>query len=414
MPWPCGAADFVQQFASHLSEAGHAVTVLTSNASAVTTDERRHVEVLPGCWNLRHVRQVANWLKQRDFDVVDFQYEAAMYGHSAKALFLPLFLRRRMPLVLTLHSQDLPRRARRLSRLLQMVPYEAVVFYSASFCERMKSWMPRRASRYYVQGFPANIQPAMSPTLAPVIGRLKAGWPDPFALLVYFGHINRGRGIEEIMDALLALRARGVRPQLVLISKFDPTEDDYHRALLNWVRAEGLADQVTFAGRLEAERVSQLLQAADVCVLPFPDGASFKNGSLAAAITHAIPTVTTVSELTEPELLAAGALQTYRPGDSNALAALLHELLRSPDHCHELRRRMVHLQQLVAWETYIGTRMAIYQSAQKAHACRRKLLSCSAFFATRKRSMTPAATSALPAAIRAPVGGADSSALCTR
>src|SRR5205807_1298363 len=97
-------------------------------------------------------------------------------------------------------------------------------------------------------------------------------------------------------------------------SQFDPQKLDYHRRLLERVKAEGLADQVSFTGELGAEQVSQVLAAADLCILPFPDGASFKNGSLAAAIIHGVPTITTVSSLTEPELLEPGALAVYDPG----------------------------------------------------------------------------------------------------
>lgn len=414
MPWPCGAADFVQQFARHLAAAGCRVTALTSNTKASSEESAYSTHVLPGGWNLRHVRQVARWLRQQDFDAIDFQYEAAMYGYSGKALLLPMFLRRRScPLILTLHSQDLPRRGRRFWRLAQMVPYDAVVFYSEAFCARMHSWLPKRAATFHVQGFPANIQPVASPELAPLLGRLRAGWLQPAALLVYFGHINPSRGIEDVLEALLALRQRGLRPQLALVSQFDPAGNDYHRRMQHWVDANGLGDQVTFTGRLGSDRVSQFLQAANACVLPFPEGASFKNGSLAAAIAHAVPTVTTVSALTEKALLAGDALQTYRAGDRTALGGLLRDLVIDPARCADLRRRMRRLQHLVAWENYIDARVAIYESAAQKRAGLRGPQRCSASCAIKEKLTRPGAISALPAATPAAAGAAACSARFT-
>ena len=368
MPWPCGLADFVDRLATNLRAAGVGVSVLTSHAGA---DTRRDypVQIVPGNWRYFHQRRMARWLAAGHFDAVDFQYESFAFGRMGRALWFPLRLRHPRPArVLTLHGQGLPKWGGRLWRFLQMRPWEAVVFYSAPFLARMAARFPARAARFHHLGFPSNIPFAVAPALAPVVGRIKAGWADPRALVMYFGHINPGRGIEDLLTATKVLAARGQFPQVVLVSQFDPANDDYHRALLARVRADGLAEQVSFTGQLAADRVSHLFQAADAVALPFPEGASFKNGTLAAALAHGAAVVTTVTDLTDPALTADGVLAAYTPGDVAALADRLAEVLADPARRAALGAAGRKVAEQLGWDEYVRRRVEIYSAAREGIA----------------------------------------------
>lgn len=364
MPWPCGAADFVRQLSCHLIQAGHEVAVLTSNTrAALSGEEGVRLKIIPGDWNLIHLWKVSGWVKEQHFDLVDLQYESAMYADSGKVLFLPLLLRKRkLPVVLTLHSQALPRWGGRFWRLLQVFYYDALIFYSGSLIGNMKRRFPRKARFFHFQGFPSNILRSVNPSLRALVGKVKGGWSGTPLLMIYFGHIAPRRGLEDMIECLKILKAKGLTPQLALASQFVPEEDLYHRDLLSLLKAEGLQDQVSFTGRLGDRQVSDLFQAADLCVLPFPEGASLKNGSLAAAIEHEVPTVSTATSLTEPELLQGGALRTYPPGDRKRLAEAIEELLISEGRLVEIRKKMGALKDLISWEAYIQKRLEIYKS----------------------------------------------------
>jgi polysaccharide biosynthesis protein PslF len=364
MPWPCGAADFVEQFARRLADVGQHATVVTSNPKADRNGLPFEVQVIPGNWGLRHMRKVASWMARAGSDVVDVQFEAAMYGSRWPVMLLPQLVKRHdAPWVITLHSQALPSWGGRWWRPVQLLSYDAAVFYGESFQHNMQRRFPRRKDRFLLQPFPSNIGRITSPLLAAFIAKMKSAVLGDQSLLVYFGLIAPKRGIETLLAALLELKANGHRPQLVLISKFDPVENTYHRELLCSVEQMRLDSQVSFTGSLDNDGVSRLLQAADVCVLPFPDGASFKNGSLAAAIEHAVPTVTTATSLTDPELLSCHGLRTYAPGDVHALAVLLEELVLSSAACEQARVRMQELHKLLSWQSYIEKRLIIYQLA---------------------------------------------------
>jgi len=364
MPWPCGAADFVEQFARRLAEGGQQVTVLTSNPKADRDALPCDVQVIPGNWKMRHICNVASWIARENFDVVDVQFEAAMYDSQWPVMLLPRLAKRpNAAWVITLHSQSLPSRGGRWWRPVQLLSYDAAVFYSESFQHNMQRRFRRRKDRFHLQPFPSNIGRVTSPLLAAFIAKIKTAMLRDQFLLLYFGLIAPKRGIEDLLAALLELQARGHRPQLVLISKFDPVENTYHRELVYSVEQMRLNDQVSFTGSLDNEAVSRMLQAADACVLPFPDGASFKNGSLAAAVEHGVPTVTTATRLTDPELLSCRGLLTYAPGDMHALATLLQALVESSAACDQARVRMQEFRKLLSWRSYIEKRLQIYQLA---------------------------------------------------
>ncbi|MDW8244519.1 MAG: glycosyltransferase family 4 protein [Thermogemmata sp.] len=368
MPWPCGLADFVDRLAEHLHAAGVSVTVLTSHPQA---DRGRlyRVEVMPGSWGYRHRRRMVGWIREQGYNIVDLQYEAFAFGRRGAPLWLPLQLLHPRPArVLTLHSQILPRWGGRLWRLLQMKPYEAIVFYSEVFLTRMAARFPSRAERYYHQSFPSNIPVMAAPQLRSLVARIRAGWPHPDLIVLYFGHIAPRRGLEDLITAGQNLAHRGFRPHFVLVSQFDPAADDYHRQLLYRIAAAGLSERFSFPGRLPPEQVSYWFHAADVVVLPFPDGASFKNGTLAAALVHGAAIVTTISDISEPVLRSNDVVAGYQAGDVSALTDRLAELLTDPQRRDGLKKAAAKLGKTLSWEHYVRRRIEIYH-----HALERRL-----------------------------------------
>src|SRR5690606_22549500 len=93
------------------------------------------------------------------------------------------------------------------------------------------------------------------------------------------------------------LRVSGSAPRLLLIGDAagasDPTNRLANAELEALLAPEGLGQAVQRTGWLPPEAVSAHLQACDVVVLPYRDGASLRRGSLLAALVHGLPIVTT-------------------------------------------------------------------------------------------------------------------------
>jgi glycosyltransferase involved in cell wall biosynthesis len=120
--------------------------------------------------------------------------------------------------------------------------------------------------------------------------------------------------------------------------------------------------------------------AADVAALPFADGATFRRGSLLAALAHGVPTITTTddrrpttdTEVNEPRVsgqwsVVGGRLEDgenvilVSPGDPAGLAGAIERLAGDA----ELRARIGAVGRALAaqfsWETIAERHEALYQ-----------------------------------------------------
>jgi glycosyltransferase involved in cell wall biosynthesis len=89
--------------------------------------------------------------------------------------------------------------------------------------------------------------------------------------------------------------------------------------------------QHTFISGFQPEaQVASLLCAADVVALPFRDGASFRRGSLMAALHYARPLISTTPAVPIPEFSDGGSMLLVPPDDAPALAQALRRLHHDP------------------------------------------------------------------------------------
>jgi len=90
-------------------------------------------------------------------------------------------------------------------------------------------------------------------------------------------------------------------------------------------------DRLHAAGALDANELSCRLQACDLLLQPYPDGASTRRTTLMAALAHGLPVVTTVGRLSEPFWKQSDAVAVAPAGDPAALAQAVARLAAEPD-----------------------------------------------------------------------------------
>ena len=111
----------------------------------------------------------------------------------------------------------------------------------------------------------------------------------------------------------------------------------------------GLASIIHRTGYLEDEAVSAYLSAADALALPFADGASYRRGTLMAALQHGSPVVTTTPAVPVPTFRDGENMRLVPPGDAAALAAALRHLYETPEERARLRMGAAALAQQFEW-----------------------------------------------------------------
>jgi glycosyltransferase involved in cell wall biosynthesis len=80
-------------------------------------------------------------------------------------------------------------------------------------------------------------------------------------------------------------------------------------------RLPEVAQRVVGVGALQAEALSAHVQACDLMVQPYVDGASTRRTTLMATLAHGVPVVTTVGRLSEPFWSSSPAVSAVPAGD---------------------------------------------------------------------------------------------------
>jgi glycosyltransferase involved in cell wall biosynthesis len=111
-----------------------------------------------------------------------------------------------------------------------------------------------------------------------------------------------------------------------------PQDRAYAAEIEQRIAERGLGERVRITGHCDESSVSAHLLAADLAALPFTDGASFRRGSLLAALAHGLPVVTTASAPTPsvpgvPSLLDGVNTLLVPPEQPEALAQALERLM---------------------------------------------------------------------------------------
>ncbi len=193
--------------------------------------------------------------------------------------------------------------------------------------------------------------------------RSAAGASASDFLIVYFGLVNRSKGLDVLLDAISQLSDLPIR--LVLVGAVAGSSDPTNAATLQEIDAQierlGLAPLIQRTGYLDDEAVSGYLAAADVVALPFNDGASYRRGTLMAAIQHGCAIVTTQPSLPIPTFIDDENMRLVPPRDPAALANALRRLYDSPDERAKLRQGASALASAFDWTGIAQATVAFYQ-----------------------------------------------------
>lgn len=140
--------------------------------------------------------------------------------------------------------------------------------------------------------------------------------------IICVGRLSAEKGQAGLIDAFAAIRAKGLAAHLLLVG--DGPEGDLLKAR---VETQGLADAVTFAGRLDEADTLQAIASSDILVLPsFMEGLPVVLMEAMAAGTPVIASrIAGVPELVEDGV--TGLL--FHPADWAGLAERLEVLIKN-------------------------------------------------------------------------------------
>jgi glycosyltransferase involved in cell wall biosynthesis len=125
---------------------------------------------------------------------------------------------------------------------------------------------------------------------------------------------------------------------------------------------------VLWTGFLPRAEVSAAFLAADLAVLPYRDGASFRRGSLMAVLAHGLPVVTTHPRRVPappgadvPRLEDGVNARLVPPDDPQALADAVAELIADAALRRRLGEGACELARAFTWDRIAAQTRAVYE-----------------------------------------------------
>jgi polysaccharide biosynthesis protein PslF len=316
-PMPGGVGDYTRRLGQALVGCGHEIFVFTiSDFKFQILDlEDPHsnlqspISNLQSNWDWRCWRDVIAALGATHPDVLHTQYQTGAYAMHPAINLLPWRLRglpNRPRVVVTAHDLLLPYLFPKAGPLRRWVTRRLLADADAAIVTNEDDYALAGGWNRTTGSHPPS--PISQPlTLIPIGSNIPVAPPLEFeraawrarlgvapgeTLVAYFGLISRSKGLHVLLDALARLPA-SFRLIVVGGEATQPQDRAYAAEVRRQTEERGLRERVIITGHCAAEEVSAHLLAADLAALPFADGASFRRGSLLAALAHGVPVITT-------------------------------------------------------------------------------------------------------------------------
>ncbi|MBN1889221.1 MAG: glycosyltransferase family 4 protein [Thermoflexales bacterium] len=373
-PMQGGVGDFTQELAQALTLLGHEAHVITtSQKSEVRSQKSNQVHRCINNWGWGCWQAIRKVTKELGLDVLNVQYQAAVYHMHPAINFLPI-ARRWLglpPLVTTFHDLNVPYLFPKAGSLRRWVVWELArqsdgVIVTNYEDEHQVSSFKFQVSSLERIPIGSNIAPVLPAGYERDEWRARWGVKPGEEVIGYFGFLHPLKGGEILVQALAELIKQG-RPAKALFiggktgSSDADTNAAYAIQLELLAQALGVDERMAFTRYIMPQEVSAAFYACDVVALPYLEGASLRHGTLMAALAHGRAIVTTRSHTPSPELREGENVLLLPPGDPTALAAGLAQVLDSPTLRARLESGAAELARQFTWDAIAARTVEVYQ-----------------------------------------------------
>jgi glycosyltransferase involved in cell wall biosynthesis len=292
-------------------------------------------------WGWRCWPEIDNFLKTHRPDVLHIQYQAAAFDLGGWVNWLPWYLKWRKVgtrVVTTFHDLRVPyifpkAGSFRWRSMLALAQYsDAVICTNREDLHILQQTLTSSPPQLMLIPLGSNADPQPLDSFDRTTWRGKYSVSPSSLLLAYFGFLNESKGGEELIEALALLRQQGIDAHLLLIGgdvgHADPTNVAYAQKVQSLISRHHLTEFVHRTGYVELPEVSASLLSADVVVMPYRDGVSFRRTTLIAALRHGCPVVSTTpnDKFLIPDIRSGENMLLAPPNDASALAQIIAPL----------------------------------------------------------------------------------------
>lgn len=356
-PQKCGIAAFTEDLRNAMRFADpHVTTTVCAVAGRVEIDHPSAVSIIIERDNPASYERAAARMNAIGVDVVSLQHEFGIFGGAAGDFVLRLIDRVEASVVTTLHTIS-PRLGPEQRRVLRAVVERSdrVVTMARKGCHILVNAFGVDPDKIVV--VPHGVPARSAPPRAAMKERL--GFAGRCVLLS-FGLIGRGKGLETMIRAMPAIANRHPHALYVVLGATHPAvlaqEGESYRQMLASLAAElGVERNVLFINRYAgADELVDHLAAADLYVTPYLHEEQITSGTLSYAYALGVPVISTpywhAAELLRGD---RGVLVPF--GDDGALADAADRLLSNLDLRNAMSRRAIREAEPMRWPS-VGAR----------------------------------------------------------
>ena len=317
-PTQCGLATFSSALAAGLvTEGATAAVVRVADGSR---SESPHVigELRSG--DAASVLEASALLNECDLAIV--QHEYGLYGGSDGDEVLDVLAGLRVPSILIAHTV-----------LLDPTPHQRTVLEEAVRLADRVVVMSTAAGERLVGGF--DVSPDSVETIphgAAIPRERMTGASLTRPMLLTWGLVGPGKGIERVIDAMRSVAGLRARPRYLVAGRTHPKVllsegEAYRDACVARVRELGLQSSVAFDPTYrDVASLTTMIQSATAVVLPYDSREQVTSGVLVDAIAAGRPVVSTAFPHAV-EMLGTGAGILVDHDDEDAMAEALHAVI---------------------------------------------------------------------------------------
>lgn len=392
-PQQGGVGDCTNEIAQALIKRGADVSVLTTTLDSSLSPQsssRNVLRTIPR-WDWSQRSAILKTIASLKPDIVHIQYQTGAFGMQPMINFLPRFIpppgkKNGVGVVVTFHDLLPAYLFPKAGPLRDWVTFQlargadAVIATNQADYVRLRENVRGQGKWLALIPIGSNITPSeIPPQITREKLRERLGVREDETLLVYFGFLNPSKGAETLIHALYDLP----KTKLLFLGgqtgASDATNVEYLARVQAEIRDWRLETRVLWTDYLPPEAVSAHFYAADICVLPYRDGASFRRGSIMAALAHGMPIVTTFPQTApQPELKTRDEKMDYAripklpelrdgdnvllvpPDDAQAIIMAVTRIATSPGLAAQLGSRARETARAFAWDKIADDHLALY------------------------------------------------------
>jgi polysaccharide biosynthesis protein PslF len=371
-PMQGGVGACTQEIARALVALGVEVGVLTS-VKAEPRIPKSKVEIFPVVekWGWSSWKKISRVISEFQPDIAHIQYQTGAFAMHPAINFAPRFLKSpRTKFVVTFHDLRVPYLFPKAGRVRDWVTHQlaqsgdAVIVTNEQDHEQLLAFNLKFLTLIPIG---SNVQTIPPKNFDRSAWRAQLGVRENESLLCYFGFLNASKGGEDLMRAL----ARVPNAKLLMIGgqvgASDPTDVAYLAQVKSLIAELGLTERVLWTDFTPDEIVTANFLASDVCVLPYRDGASYRRGTLMAALAHGCPIVTTTPRIVGakhasplPKLSDGENCLLVSPDNPDVLADAIRRAMASPELRAKIGTGARELAQHFTWDKIARQHLDLY------------------------------------------------------